>query len=134
MAWLPSPRDDVHRGLWILDLREGSFSPLSSNCQSSLPGICLTQRLSTQRLRRCGLSVTYPIQSLPYASCSSSSLSPTSHAVPAAPRKNRDVYVVICDAVALGVLHQAACLVAFKATSRSSRRKTLPTLVLGSSC
>src|SRR5262245_34238898 len=101
MAWLPSPRDDVHRGLWILDLREGSFFPLSSNCQSSLPGICLTQRLSTQRLRRCGLSVTSPIQSQLCADCSSSSLSITSHAVPAAPRKNRNVHVVICDAVVL---------------------------------
>src|SRR5262245_9319199 len=102
MAWLPSSRDDVHRGLWIPDLREGSFSPLSSNCQSSLPGMCLTQRLSTQRLRRCGLSVTSPIQSRPCAGSSSSSLSPTSHAVPAAPRKNKNVHVVICDAVALG--------------------------------
>src|SRR5215510_14673458 len=112
MAWLPSSRDDVHRGLWIPDLREGSFSPLSSNCQSSLPGICLTQRLSTQRLRRCGLSVTYPIQSQPHASSSSASLSPTSHAVPAAPRKSRDLYVLTYAAVPLRVLHHAARLIA----------------------
>src|SRR5262249_1123904 len=101
MAWLPSPRDDFHRGLWILNLREGSFSPLSINCQSALPGIWLTQRLSTQRLRRCGLSVTSPIQSRHCADGSSSSLSPNSRAVPAAQQRNMDVHVVLYDAVVL---------------------------------
>ena len=27
MAWVPSPRDDVHLGIWILDLRERAFPP-----------------------------------------------------------------------------------------------------------
>jgi hypothetical protein len=39
-------------------ISERGASPLSINCQSSLPGTCPAQRLSTPRLRRCGLSVT----------------------------------------------------------------------------
>jgi hypothetical protein len=88
--------DNVDRGLWIPDLREGSFSPLSINCQSSLPGTCLTQRLSTQRLRRCGLSATSRILLPPCADGLSSSSSPTSHVARAAQQKQRNVHVVIC--------------------------------------
>ena len=67
MARVPPSRHDVDRGLWIPNLREGSFSPLRTCCQSFLPRICPSQRLPTQRIRRCGLSDMSPIQSQPCA-------------------------------------------------------------------
>src|SRR5215467_7430345 len=104
MAGLPPSRNDVHRRLWIPDLREGSFFPLSLGRQNSLPATCPTQRLSTQRLRRCGLSATFPIQSLPCVDGLLSRLSRTSRVARAARRKHKDVYVVIYDAVILAPL------------------------------
>jgi hypothetical protein len=107
MAWFPPSRDDVDRGLRIPDLREGSLSPLSY-CQRSLPGTCLTQRLPTQRLRRCGLSATSRIQLPPCADGLSSRSSPISHAARAARRNQRDGHVVIYDAVVLVVGKKSA--------------------------
>src|SRR5262249_53367544 len=102
LAWVPPPRHDVNRGLWIPNLREGSFSPLKTCCQNSLPGICPSQRLPTQRLRRCGLSATFRIPLPPCADGSSPSSSPFSRAARAAERKQRNVHVVIYDTVVLG--------------------------------
>jgi SRSO17 transposase len=58
MARFPPSCDAQHRGLWIPDLREGGFSPLKSSCRKAHAKICRSPRLSTPRLRRCGLSVT----------------------------------------------------------------------------
>jgi len=100
MARVPPPRHDVDRGLWIPDLRKGSFSPLRS-CQSSLPASCPSQRLPTPRLRRCDLSVTFPIRFPPCAGGSSQSSSQSSHVAHVVERKQRDVHVAIYDTVLL---------------------------------
>jgi hypothetical protein len=127
MAWFPPSRDDVDRGLWIPDLREGRPSPLSITCQSSLPGTCLTQRLSTQRLRRCGLSATSRILLPPCADGLSSSSSPTSHAARAVQQNQRGVYVVICDAIVLAKLgvKSRALSVDLRTLERSLRARPL---------
>src|SRR5262245_45880757 len=101
MARVPPPRHDIGGGLWIPGLREGSFSPLTTCCQSSLRGICPSQGLPTPRLRRCGLSVTSPIRFPPCGDGSSLTSSRSYRAARAAERKQRDVHVVICDAVVL---------------------------------
>src|SRR5215467_13212144 len=103
MARVPPPRHDIHRGLWIPDLREGSFSPLRTCCQSSLPGICPSRRLPTQRLCRCGLSVTFPIRLPPCADGSSPSWSRFSHAARAVERKQRDVHAAISRDVYIAI-------------------------------
>src|SRR6516225_3129131 len=100
MARVPPPRHAVDRGLWIPDLRKGNFSPLRS-CQSSLPASCPSQRLPTPRLRRCDLSVTFPIRFLPCAGGSSQSSSQSSHVAHVVERKQRDVHVAIYDTVLL---------------------------------
>src|SRR5262245_41011909 len=102
MARVPPPRHDIGGGLWIPGLREGSFSPLTTCCQSSLRGICPSQGLPTPRLRRCGLSVTSPIRFPPRRDGSSLTSSRSNRAARAAERKQRDVHVVIYDAVVLG--------------------------------
>src|SRR5262245_46748799 len=104
MARVPPPRHDIGGGLWIPGLREGSFSPLTTCCQSSLRGICPSQGLPTPRLRRCGLSVTSPIRFPPCGDGSSLTSSRSYRAARAAERKQRDVHVVICDAVVLVAL------------------------------
>src|SRR5215470_13413537 len=102
MARVPPPRHDVDRGLWIPNLREGSFSPLRTCCQSFLPRICPSQRLPTQRIRRCGLSGTSRIPSLPCGDGLSPSSSTSCRAAHAVERNQRDVLVVIYDTVVLG--------------------------------
>ena len=67
MARLPSPRHAVHRGLRIPDLRAGDDSPLRTSFRHAVPAICRTRRLSTQRLRRCGLNATSRTRSQPCA-------------------------------------------------------------------
>src|SRR5215470_1372452 len=101
MARVPPPRHDIDRGLRVPDLREGSFFPLTTYCQSSLRANCPSQRLPTPRLRRCGLSVTSPIRLPPCADGSLRSSSPFSRAAHAAERKQRGAHVVICDTVVL---------------------------------
>src|SRR5262245_43101306 len=101
MARVPPPRHDIGGGLWVPGLREGSFSPLTTCCQSSLRGICPSQGLPTPRLRRCGLSVTSPIRSPPCGDGSSLTSSRSYRAARAAERKLRHVHVVIYDAVVL---------------------------------
>src|SRR5262245_28662957 len=101
MARVPPPRHDIGGGLWIPGLREGSFSPLTTCCQSSLRGICPSQGLPTPRLRRCGLSVTSPIRFPPCGDGSSLTSSRSYRAARAAERKLRHVHVVIYDAVVL---------------------------------
>src|SRR5215475_4590125 len=101
LAWVPPPRHDVNRGLWVPNLREGSFSPLKTCCQNSLRGICPSRRLQTQRLRHCGLSATSRIPLPPCADGLSPSSSPFSRAARAAERKRRGVHVVIYDTVVL---------------------------------
>src|SRR5690242_2014500 len=101
MARVPSPRHDIDRGLWIPDLREGSFFPLRTCCQNSLPAICPSQRSPTPRLRHCGLSVTSPIRFLPCADGSSPGSSPSYRAAHVAERKQRDVHAAIYDTVVL---------------------------------
>src|SRR5262245_52078042 len=100
MARVPPPHHDVDRGLWIPDLRKGSFSPLRS-CQSSLPANCPSQRLPTPRLCRCDLSVTFPIRFPPCAGGSSQSSWQSSHVAHVVERKQRDVHVAIYDTVLL---------------------------------
>src|SRR5262245_5652176 len=102
MARVSSPRHDVDRGLWFPDLREGSFFPLRTYCQSSLPANCPSQELPTPRLRRCDLSVTSPIRFLPCADGSSRDSSPSCRAARVAERKQRDVHAAIYDTVVLG--------------------------------
>src|SRR5215470_19017464 len=101
MARVPPPCHDVDRRLWIPGLRKGSFSPLRS-CQSSLPANCPSQRLPTQRLRRCDLSGTFPIRFTPCADGSSQSSLQSSHVAHVVERKQRDAHVAICDTVLLG--------------------------------
>src|SRR5262245_33768147 len=101
MARVPPPRHDIGGGLWLPGLREGGFSPLTTCCQSSLRGICPSQGLPTPRLRRCGLSVTSPIRFPPCGDGSSLTSSRSYRAARAAERKQRDVHVVIYDAVVL---------------------------------
>ena len=67
MAWLPPSRHAVHRGLRIPDLREGDDFPLKTSFHRALPATCRSRRLSTQRIRHCGLSVTFQIRSQPCA-------------------------------------------------------------------
>jgi SRSO17 transposase len=80
----------------------GAFPPLTTCCQSSLREICPSQGLPTPRLRRCGLSVTSPIRFPPCGDGSSLTSSRSYRAARAAERKQRDVHVVIYDAVVLG--------------------------------
>ena len=67
MARLPSSRHAVHRGLRIPDLRARDDSPLRTSFHRAAPGTCCTRRLSTQRIRPCGLNVTFQIRSQPCA-------------------------------------------------------------------
>src|SRR5882724_6043800 len=68
MAWLPSSRNALHRGLRIPDLRKGDDSPLRNACRRDPPATCPSRRLPIQRYRRCGLNVTSQTQSQPCAS------------------------------------------------------------------
>src|SRR5262245_52688083 len=101
MARVPPPCHDIGGGLWVPGLREGSFSPLTTCCQSSLRGICPSQGLPTPRLRRCGLSGTSPIRFPPCGDGSSLTSSRSYRAARVAERKQRYVHVVIYDAVVL---------------------------------
>ena len=67
MAGFSSSRHARHRGLRIPDLRTGDDSPLSTSLYRSLLATCCSRRLSTQRIRHCGLSVTFQIRSQPCA-------------------------------------------------------------------
>src|SRR5690348_12398653 len=125
MARVPSPRHDIDRGLWIPDLREGSFFPLRTCCQNSLPAICPSQRSPTPRLRHCGLSVTSPIRFLPCADGSSPGSSPSYRAAHVAERKQRDVHAAIYDTVVLGHRpHSVRCTCAPRASSTCAPRAT----------
>ena len=67
MARLPPPRHAVHHGLRVPGLREGDDSPLWISCHHVLQGTCHSQRLSTQRLRRCEPNDTSRTRSRPCA-------------------------------------------------------------------
>ena len=67
MARLPSSRHAVHRGLRIPDLRAGDDSPLRTSFHRAVPDACLTRRLSTPRIRPCGLNATSQTRSRPCA-------------------------------------------------------------------
>ena len=59
-----SPRHAVHRGLRILDLREGDdLFPQHLSSRRVVPAICATQRLPTQRLRPCVPNGTFRTRS-----------------------------------------------------------------------
>jgi SRSO17 transposase len=59
MARLSSSRHAVHRRLRIPDLREGDDSPLRLSSRQAVQDTCRSQRLPTQRLRRCEPNDTF---------------------------------------------------------------------------
>lgn len=67
LARPPSSRNALHRSLRIPDLRTRDDSPLSTSLHRSLLATCRSRRLQTQRIRHCGLSVTFQIRSQPCA-------------------------------------------------------------------
>ena len=77
LARLPPPRHAVHRSLRIPDLRAGDDSPLSTSCHRAVPSACRSQRLQTQRLRRCVPNGTFQTRLRP---CVDGSFSPSSEA------------------------------------------------------
>ena len=60
MARLPPSRHPLHCRLRISDLRARDDSPLNRSCHQLVPAICLTRRLRTPGIRRCGLNATFP--------------------------------------------------------------------------
>ena len=62
-----SSRHNVDRSLWILDLRAGNDSPLSTSSRRAIPDAYPTRRLSTQRIPPCGPNATLRTRSQPYA-------------------------------------------------------------------
>ena len=67
LARLPSSRHPVHRRLRLPHRRAGDDSPLRTSFRRAGPGPSLTRRLSTQRLRPCGLNATSRTRSQPCA-------------------------------------------------------------------
>jgi len=65
LAWLPSPRNHVYRSLRILDLRAGDDSPLRTSSPHAVRESSATPRLSTPRIRPCGLNATCQTRSQP---------------------------------------------------------------------
>jgi hypothetical protein len=59
MARLSSSRHAVHRRLRIPGLREGDDSPLRLSSRQAVQDTCRSQRLPTQRLRRCEPNDTF---------------------------------------------------------------------------
>src|SRR4030088_1680946 len=57
----------LHRGLRIPGLRKGDDSPLRTSYRRSVPRTYPSRQLPTQRIRPCGLSGTFQIQSQPCA-------------------------------------------------------------------
>src|SRR6266436_6709519 len=104
VAWLPSSRHAVHRGLRIPDLREGDDSPLRTSFRHSAPATCRTRQLPTPRIPPCGLNGTSQTRSPPCAEGSSQLSSNAYHAAHAAVVQPRNVRVAICNAVVLGPL------------------------------
>src|SRR5262245_16314788 len=64
---LPPRRHTVHRGLQIPDLGARDDSPLRASFHHVLPATCSSPRLSTQRIRPCGLNAMCPSRSQPCA-------------------------------------------------------------------
>src|SRR5262245_43828373 len=91
MAWIPSSCHDVHRSLWILSRRKGDFPPFGRVYHRSLQETCLSRGLSTQRIRRCGLSVTFQIPSQQCMNVSSRHLSKGSYDVLAVERSIKNI-------------------------------------------
>ena len=67
LAWLPSSRNAVHRGLRLPDRRTGDDSPSGPRSAAPVQVACLTRQLSTQRIRPCGLNATSRTRSQPCA-------------------------------------------------------------------
>ena len=59
LARLSPSRHAVHRSLRIPDLRAGDNSPLRTWSRHAAPGTCPTQRLSSPRIRPCGLNAIF---------------------------------------------------------------------------
>src|SRR5258708_6718083 len=91
MGWIPSSCYDVHRSLWILSRREGDFSPLAKVYHHFLQETCPSRKLSTQRIRHCGLNVTFQIPSQQCANALSRHFWINSHDVPAVERSARNI-------------------------------------------
>src|ERR1700681_1027111 len=107
MAWLPSSRHAVHRGLRIPDLRKGDDSPLRTSFRRAAPATCRTPRLPTQRILHCGLSGTSQTRSRPCAEGSSPLSSDACRGVHAAAPQPCDIGGETCDAVVLTVQSEA---------------------------
>jgi hypothetical protein len=105
MARLPPPRDAVHRGLWIPDLREGDDSPLSTSLRLAVPGISATQQLPTQKLHPCVPNGTFRTPCVPRARLNTPDGKTTewkSEALPAYQRRTRAADALIAGAYLFG--------------------------------
>src|ERR1700691_2830406 len=99
MAWLPSPRHDVHRSLRIPDLRKGDDSPLTTSSHRAVLATCASPTLPTPRIPHCALSVTSLTRSPPCADASSTLSSGACHDAHAVAPQPRDARGRTCDAV-----------------------------------
>src|SRR5438552_3286312 len=65
MAGFASPRNALHRGLWVPNLRTADDSPLGTSSRQGARETCHSRRSSTTRRRRSGPSGTSPTRSQP---------------------------------------------------------------------
>src|SRR5665213_4002041 len=105
VARLPPPRHAVHRRLRIPGLREGDDSPLWTLFRQAVRETYGSQRLPTQRLRRCEPNDTSRTRSRHCASAAASPSPADYRDAHAAQLQYTETYhAELCDAVVLGVV------------------------------